>query len=315
MMLRKLRKSVGMQDGHLGIAAIFKVSLEGKADLIGTGFWVTEHGHLVTAWHVIEDNIGADGADKGPIYAMQALGEGKVAPRVLRKSHQHKEFDLALSETRSASESDIVPTWPFSLTLDEPKIGDPVFTFAFHSSEQLFSEQSFGIPTARFEGLLAIPELGIVYELAYGVRIEEGRISAIFDKARDSVVMPFPCFQSEMTLYGANSGGPVFDRYGRVCAVNCTSFSGVDISFHLPLRGILDLSARDIAFIPEDPILRNRTVAEMGLAKRVPFSPPLEMEFFGFWQRQILRSIRFVLNCRAWVRWWIEEYRRGRLKD
>jgi hypothetical protein len=32
-----------------GIAPIYKVYLGGEAQLIGTGFWITEAGHLITA--------------------------------------------------------------------------------------------------------------------------------------------------------------------------------------------------------------------------------------------------------------------------
>ena len=98
-----------------GIAAIYKVSLEGEAKLIGTGFWITETGHLITAWHVIEDNIGEDGVDRGPIYAMQALGSGTAIPRVLRKSDKHKIFDLALTETQVVGGTHAYPTRPLPM--------------------------------------------------------------------------------------------------------------------------------------------------------------------------------------------------------
>ncbi|WP_407949045.1 hypothetical protein, partial [Parvibaculum sp.] len=124
------------------------------------------------------------------------------------------------------------------------------------------------------------------------------------------VVMPFPCLRSEMKMYGANSGGPVFDRHGRVCAVNCTSFSGTDISYHMPLKGVLSLWARDIEFVPEDVVPRNRTVFELGLARRVPFHPPLDEVFFGFWWRAALKPYHFYLDARAWVRQWLSQISR-----
>jgi hypothetical protein len=100
MRLRKLhRRKTLRRQGLAGIAPIYKVSLEGEAKLIGTGFWITEAGHLISAWHVIEDNIAEDGIDRGPIYAMQSVGGGAAIPRVLRKTHKHKIFDLSLSET------------------------------------------------------------------------------------------------------------------------------------------------------------------------------------------------------------------------
>jgi hypothetical protein len=268
MRLKKLNRRKTLKQGLAGIAPIYKVSFEGEATLIGTGFWITETGHLITAWHVIEDNIGADGVDRGPIYAMQALGGGAAIPRVLRKSHQHKLFDLALSETLVLGGPYANRTQPLPMTLDEPKIGDPLFTHAFLSRDQKFNDDKYkGISTASFDGLMAIPDLGLTYELSFQAREGFGHLTAIFNEARDRVLLPFPCFQSDIPLYGANSGGPVFDKKGRICAVNCTSFAGETISFHMPLKGILELGARDIEFVPEDPVPRWRTVTELGFGK------------------------------------------------
>lgn len=251
MKLKKLTRRETVKQGLAGIAAIYNVSREGEARLIGTGFWITETGHLITAWHVIADNIGEDGVDRGPIYAMQALGAGTAIPRVLRKSHKHKIFDLALSETQVFGGPHAYPTRPLSMTLDEPKIGDPLFTHAFLSRNQKLNDEKYqGISTAGFNGLLSIPDLNLTYELSYQARVGFGHLTAIFKEPRDRVLLPFPCFQSDIPIYGANSGGPVFDTKGRICAVNCTSYAGDNISFHIPLKGILDLGARDIEFSP-----------------------------------------------------------------
>jgi len=281
MRLKKLNRSKALKQGLAGIAPIYKVSFEGEAKLIGTGFWITETGHLITARHVIEDNIGEDGVDRGPIYAMQALSGGVAIPRVLRKSHMHEIFDLALSETLVLGGPHAHPTRPLPMTLDEPKIGDPLFTHAFLSRDQQFNDEKYqGISTSGFDALMAIPDLDLTYELSFQSRTGFGRLTAIFKEARDRVLLPFPCFQSDIPLYGANSGGPVFDKKGRICAVNCTNFAGEDVSFHIPLKGILGLVARDIEFVPEDPVPRWRTVTELGLARRAPFYPPLEQVFF-----------------------------------
>ncbi len=293
MRLKRLNRWKTQKQGLAGIAPIYKVSFEGEARLIGTGFWVTEAGHLITAWHVIEDNIGEDGVDRGPIYAMQALGGGAAVPQVLRKSHKHDFFDLALSETLAPGGPSTAKTQPLPMTLDEPEIGDPLFTHAFLSRDQNFLDEKYqGVSTAKFDGVLAIPDLDLIYELSFQARVGFGHLTEIFQKARDRVLLPFPCLQSDIPLYGANSGGPVFDKTGRICAVNCTSFAGEAISFHIPVKGILDLGARDIEFIPEDLVPRWRTVGELGLARRASFSPPLDRVFFTRRQRLLLCCYR-----------------------
>lgn len=303
MRLDKPERQRGIADGLTGIAAIYKVSLSGEAKLIGTGFWVTGKGHLVTAWHVIADNIGADGVDEGPIYAMQTYPNRKAVPRVLRKTMKHKLYDLALSETVGPDGDDADPTWTFSMTLNEAKVGEFVGTYSFVAIDQSFEGEKYeGITTDRFNGKLAIPEANLVFDLTFATRINTGEVLEIFPEKRDSVIMPFPCFCSDIPIYGANSGGPVFDRQGRVCGVNGTSIAGQDVSFHMPLKGILDLWARDIEFIPEDPVPRARTVCEMALARRIHFHPPIEKYLFHWWALILLKPYLLYMNALAWAR-------------
>jgi hypothetical protein len=300
--LRRLRITKPL-DHLVSTAPIYKVSLDGKYELVGSGFWVTSHGHLITAWHVIADNIGQDGVDRGPIYAMQTLPNRNAVPRVLRQTHRHDTFDLALSETLAADD-DIPPTVAPVITLQEPMIGSRVYTYAFLSPAQNFEgEKSPGVSTATFAGRAAIPDYGVEYDLAYMARIGFGNVTQMFPDGRDSVMLPFPCFQSDIPVYGANSGGPVFDEKGRICGINCTSYEGSDISFHAPLTGILDLWARDIEFIPEDPVPRRRSVLELGLARRALFDPPLQEVFYSLRQRLLLWPYHRYLECVSWLRW------------
>jgi hypothetical protein len=310
MRLRKLQHT-HHGDYLIGIAPIYKVNFSGEVRLIGTGFWVTERGHLVTAWHVIEDNIGKDGIDAGPIYAMCMSPDRTHTPRVLRKSYKHTTFDLALSETSDPDVSGEALTWPLPMTLDEPEVGAKVFTHAFVSQAQSFLKgKHMGLTTSKFNATLAIPDLGLAFDLAFMTRLETGHVRTIFAEARDSVMLPFPCFQSEMPVYSANSGGPVFDAKGRICGVNCSSYEGTDISFHIPTKGVLDLFAREIELIPEDPVPRGRTVLELGLAKRVLFDPPLAKVFLTFGQRLLLRPWHVLLDLVSWAHWFRAERRR-----
>jgi hypothetical protein len=304
MKLNRQKRQRHIADGITGIAPIYKVSLDGNADLIGTGFWITEKGHLITAWHVIADNIGADGEDRGPIYAAQTTPDRRIIIRVLRQTFQHPLYDLALSETVGPGGYDADPTWTFSMTMAEPKVGDFVGRYSFLSRDQKFEGEKYeGMSTDWFTGTLIIPEIQLIYELRYAARVNRGQVLEIFPEGRDRVIMPFPCFRSDIPIYGANSGGPVFDSIGRVCGVNCTSYEGQDISFHMPLRGILDLSARDIEFVPEDPILRRRTILEMGFAHRIDFHPRLSQLFIPLWRRIYLWPLRQCLYLAAWISW------------
>lgn len=308
MILNKLRSNPHSGDELIGIAPIYKVSLTGEATLIGTGFWVTERGHLITAWHVINDNIGIDGVDTGPIYAMCMSPDRTHTPRVLRKSYKDKTFDLALCETEGSDDAEGRLTWPLQMTLDERRIGDAVSTHAFVSQEQVFFDGTYGgKTTSKFNATIGIPDYGIEFDICFMTRQEFGHVGTIFEKARDTSMLPFPCFQSDMPIYGANSGGPVFDGKGRICGVNCTSYEGTDISFQIPIKGVLDLWMRDISLIPEDPMPRGRTLLELGLAKRVLFDPPLANVFFSFGQRLILRPWQAFHIARCWFYWKLQK--------
>lgn len=274
---------------HTGIAAIYKVSLLGNPQLIGTGFWVTDSGHLVTAWHVISDNIGANGIDEGPIYAMQSLADGTAIPRVLRKSYRHEGCDLALSETKSAFPD---PTEPITMTLAEPSIGSSVYTHAFMSMADLSGPDYVGLPTVRFSGTLYVEVIDKIYNLDYGATLTEGSVNAVFKSARDKVMLPFPCFESSIPLYGANSGGPVFDKKGRICGINCSGIAGTEISYHIPLREVLGMRARNIEFVPEDPVARSRDILELGLLGRALFYPPVERYILPGWLYYLYRLMK-----------------------
>lgn len=310
--LRKLSARFRRRRDHLtGIAPIYKVSFDGSPELIGTGFWVTEHGHLVTARHVIEDNIGPNGVDRGPIYAIQTLRTRNVVVRVLRRSDMHDKFDLALSETQACDDSEEERTEPLPMTLVEPAVGHSIYTHAFLSPDQNFSSEKYmGMSTATFDGAFAIPVLGLTYELSFMARVGRGYVKQIFETLRDRVMLPFPCFESDVPVYGANSGGPVLDERGRICAINCSSFQGAAASFHIPLRAILDLRASDVELIPEDPVPRNRSVFELGLSRRAMFHPTLPKAFVPLVARMLLWPYHVWLDAESWVRWHFRRARR-----
>lgn len=300
---RKLRGPV-LNDPLAGTAPIFKICPDGSAQLIGTGIWLTTNGHLLTAAHVINDNIGPDGVDVGPIFAVQTLLDRSFVVRPFRRTDRHSRFDLALTETMAPQGMEGLSTIPHMLTLDEPARGDPVHTHAFLSPAQDFTGEPYpGVTTFTFEGEARILETHQSLALRYMARVGFGYVTDHFPDARDAVMLPFPCFQSDMPIYGANSGGPVFDRKGRVWGINCSSYQGSDISFHVPLKEVLSLWMLAVELIPEDPVPRRRSVLELGLARRIGFDPPLSKVFFPWYYRLLLWPYHKWLDARARFRW------------
>lgn len=260
-----------------GIAPVFRIDLAiGKVELIGTGFWVTHAGHLVTAWHVVDENIGPDGVDKGPIFAIQTFPDRSFAVRAFAKTDKHPDFDLALSETTPVDHEGELRTSPIAMALDEVRIGEPVFSFAVLAHNQAFEGDDLpGMTTAIFSGDLSMGTLVQRVPVQFAVRLSFGEVTNIFETMRDRVMLPFPCIQTSVPIYGGNSGGPLFDVRGRICAVNCTSFGGNDISFHVPVQGVLQLRLRAQSVGIVDSSRKRRSVLELAAAGMVAFDPPM----------------------------------------
>lgn len=293
-----------INDPLAGTAPIFKICPDGSAQLIGTGIWLTTNGHLLTAAHVVDDNVGPDGVDLGLICAIQTLPDRRFLCRAFRRTDKHARFDLALTETVAPQGMEGVSTIPHMLTLEEPLRGARVHTHAFLSPEQDFTGERYpGITTFRFEGEGMIQETSQTFAVRYMARVGFGHVTDHFPEARDAVMLAFPCFQSDIPIYGANSGGPVFDHKGRVCGINCSSYEGSDISFHVPLKEVLSLRMQDVELIPEDPVPRRRSVMELGLASRIGFNPSLRKTFVPWYCRLLLWPYHQWLDARARFRW------------
>jgi hypothetical protein len=113
----------------------------------------------------------------------------------------------------------------------------------------------------------------------------------------DRVMLPFPCIQTDVPIHGGNSGGPLFDIRGRICAVHCTSFGGNDITFHVPIEGVLELRARTESLGLKDSTRKNFSLIELAVDRRVAFDPPI-LDYDRF-SRSILRWLRYALKCLA----------------
>lgn len=219
-----------------------------------------------------------------------------MAVRNLVKSDKHPQFDLALSETRTAPPGIGRPTSPIAMSLDELRVGESVFSFAVAASDQLFSNEKLpGHSAHHFSGAMQIEGLLSPEPLTFVVRLSFGHVSEIFETMRDSVMLPFPCIQTSVPIYGGNSGGPLFDIRGRICAVHCTSYEGSDIAFHVPIQGVLDLHARAQSLGIEDPVRKNRSILELAVEQTVLFEPPmLDADRL---LRSLLRWLWYAVKC------------------
>jgi hypothetical protein len=276
---------------------VFRCDLDtGEVVLIGTGFWVTTQGHLVTAWHVVEENIGTTGRDHGPIFAVQTFSDRSVAVRSFHKTDKHPTFDLAMSETIPAPGSVGRPTSPIAMSLDDLRLGEPVFSFAVQAHDQEVEGESLpGATTAVFSGEVLVDSSTDSTPIKFAVRLSFGHVTHVFKEMRDRIMLPFPCIQTDVPIYGGNSGGPVFDVRGRICAVNCTSFGGNDIAFHVPIQGVLRLRAQSSSMGIDDAQRKQVSVLELAASGKILFDPPmLSADRLAY---SILRWLWYAIKC------------------
>ena len=223
------------------------------------------------------------------------IADRSIAVRNFSKSDKHPEFDLALSETVATPPLAHRPTMPIAMTLDKLKVGEQVFSFAVLASDQVFENETLEGHTAyKFFGQVSGPGL-LGMPLNFAVRLSVGYVREIFEEMRDRVMLPFPCIQTDVRIYGGNSGGPLFDIRGRVCAVHCTSFGGNDIAFHVPVEGALELSTRGESLGLKDSMGKNFSLIELAVNRQVAFDPPI-LDYDKL-ARSILRWLWYALKC------------------
>jgi hypothetical protein len=64
--------------------------------------------------------------------------------------------------------------------------------------------------------------------LSFAPQFYEGRIVEHLPNGRDLVMLPGPCYRTDMIIHHGASGGPVAGPTGRVFGINSTGFDGTD---------------------------------------------------------------------------------------
>jgi Trypsin-like peptidase domain len=210
------------------IFPIFTVGNEGQPVVVGTGFYVTRFGHFLTARHVLLE-IHESPHPEGFMFHLPDDGESAIVRRITRFSYD-KQADVALGALEHPG-SYIFNSVPV-LTTNTPDLGEGVVTVAYEKETKFAAN-----------------------EISIAPKYLSGELEEIHPKARDGVMLPFPCYRTSVCVPGGASGGPVFDSRGRVFAVNCSGYDGTDISFMSRITECLGLIAHGMKFGPaEQPV-------------------------------------------------------------
>ena len=244
--------------GNPAIAAVIRVSLKGVPSLVGSGFFISPNGLFVTAKHVIHDNLDDQSRDIGGIGALllDPNNFGQYLP--LEWSSWHSVSDIAVSDTQQRFKANGQPftTEFLSLSLAEPAEGSTISSrFFCHSSIEV-SDRDLVLPPVNrtivtstllhmFLGVEGTPATtaGLI-ESKVGSQDRNGHLRRHWRPIRDTVMLPFPVFESNLAIPGSGSGGPVFNEAGKVIGINTTGIPGSDISYHTYISELLNLQVR-----------------------------------------------------------------------
>ena len=242
---RTIDKNRNLVDPFSVVFPILKF-VDGKRELIGTGFFIARNGMFATAKHVLTDVLEENGRNKYPIFLVQFISSNECVLRPIDKGFLSPSADVAIGISAPMNlDKTGQPLLSKRVTLatTRPKVNDIVFTYAYPNTT---TEVNGDHQTINF------------YPRYY-----EGKIVEYFDKGRDRVLLPSPCFQTSITSHGGASGGPVFNLNGSVCGINSTGFSGLPgISFISRIEDLFSLVITNVKIGPETAV-RDVTIDEL----------------------------------------------------
>lgn len=208
-------------------SAIFPVVVKSgdKIRSVGTCFAISNHGLCLTARHVIEDIPLSEDFDElgnrlfasevgilymDPDYAGDDLKEGDIFGGFtpIRTAHLIDLTDIALIHVNFPTN---IKTGEFprihvsKLCVQPPKTGEQVIGFGYDKG--IWIETDSG------------------HDLDHNFTATGGKVIEVFEVRRDSVMLPFPCFQTSSTFLSGMSGGPVIGENGMVIGVITSSFN------------------------------------------------------------------------------------------
>lgn len=179
-----------------------------KATVLGTAV-VIGPGLAIMAKHVFEEIIEQFGATDAEgytevncgLYLYQSRGQGK-APALwsVHTPYPSPTTDITFLQFQPTDDNDSDYEWgTIPLRLTPPPVGAQVAAFGYHKGEK-----------GEHPILTSSTALGYVVEQ--------------HELKRDSVMLPFPCYQINTPVKGGMSGGPVFyQETGELCGIICTN--------------------------------------------------------------------------------------------
>jgi len=192
MEFRFLNRRQEELDGGRGISALFARDKDGKTLFLGTTFFITRNGLMLTAKHCLFDSKGKSWDS---IFIVQILKDKEFVIRPIENSYWNFS-DVAVLVPQDLNIENPIP----SLTIKILNIGETIASYAYPNSTVFEGEKK------TILNLNDVWHSGIIEEF----------------HSDGFLFLKNPCYQSDMYIQGGSSGGPVAENSGSVFAINST---------------------------------------------------------------------------------------------
>ncbi len=214
-----------------GVFPILKTIDADTTQMVGTGFFITNIGHFVTAKHVIEDVYDFNKKKQlSQIHAVHFVNGAQILVRHITKIFPSLISDLVIGKMDFHIVNDTgLPLYnsvPIFTTTPPPKESS-VVTFAYPCTDKIHRR-------------------GVKGKFVAGEY--EGKLIKHSETPRDTVLVSWPYYETSIDVKGGASGGPVYDYQGRVIGVNCVS--GLGTSYMARTKELLELRVPEHPFNP-----------------------------------------------------------------
>ena len=240
------------EDGTVGepgevIFPIFVKESERKLRAVGTGFYIGGGGLFATAAHVLNESLDDRGNFTTGMWILHRFSN-KIYWRPIIQTTTHPLTDVAIgygSAMKHNITGELLGNKVVALSAFMPLPFENISTFAYPETQVTGEPQDIDMYSGWYQG----------------------RLLETLPRAGDRVMLPGPCYRTSIVVHGGASGGPVFDRRGKVFAVNSTGFHADTVSYVSCVSSVFDLHVQGIH--PDTNVTGSMTVRQLAERKVV----------------------------------------------